>query len=192
LEIPAEVWELVTKHPETAALLIENADQMPREITGTQLLTWQQSGRVRLYPAYYRIREELPSDEDRTEDPAVVDPSASAELRSEAAANTESDNGKAKLLSYEADEFRAKGFPFDGGFVIMNGSSAALKTSSFAANSVKELRDKLIRQGRLADMHEFLLFTQDVYFENSTQAAMVVCGGDPNRAPKWTPISKVK
>jgi hypothetical protein len=55
LELPAEVWRLLELHPETYSLVLVNPIGQPAEISGVTLHTSLQAGRIKFYPAAYRI-----------------------------------------------------------------------------------------------------------------------------------------
>lgn len=55
LEIEADVWELIERHPETYALVLTNVEDYPVEIDGSRLRAMHKAGRITLFPATYRL-----------------------------------------------------------------------------------------------------------------------------------------
>ena len=55
LQIEAEVWELIERHPETYALVLTNVEDYPVEIDGSRLRAMHKAGRITLFPATYRL-----------------------------------------------------------------------------------------------------------------------------------------
>jgi len=57
LELGAEVWWLIEKHPETHALIVVDRDGNPVEMTGVQLRQLQERRILILHPATYRLEQ---------------------------------------------------------------------------------------------------------------------------------------
>jgi hypothetical protein len=55
LQLEADVWALIDKHPDKYALVLANLDGDAIEVTGARLRTMCDEGEVKLYPATYRI-----------------------------------------------------------------------------------------------------------------------------------------
>jgi hypothetical protein len=69
LELDADVWALIRKFPETYALILTDARDEPVEVTGILLMDWLESGKLKLYPASYRLAMES---EDQVGAPAIA------------------------------------------------------------------------------------------------------------------------
>lgn len=59
LELDADVWAQLVRHPESCALILSTLDGGPVEMTGSQLCGMRDRGEITLYPARYRIVHEL-------------------------------------------------------------------------------------------------------------------------------------
>ena len=55
VQIEAEVWELCANHPAKYSLLLATPDGAPDEYSGERICALRDSGRVRLFPASYRL-----------------------------------------------------------------------------------------------------------------------------------------
>lgn len=55
LQLPAEVWHLLKEAPGQYALILASPDGSPLEISGTELKKLEKDGKLKLYPASYRI-----------------------------------------------------------------------------------------------------------------------------------------
>ncbi len=58
VEIGADVWGYFQKWPEACAAVVVDRHGRPRRMDGAELARRVREGRVRLYPATYRLREE--------------------------------------------------------------------------------------------------------------------------------------
>lgn len=63
LQVEADVWGLIDATPETYALILENVNGDPVEMGGDLLCAMKTDGRLRLYPAAYRLAIESESPE---------------------------------------------------------------------------------------------------------------------------------
>lgn len=59
LEIPTEIWHQIEQTPKQHALLLEDRDGNPIQMPGKDLLTSKQHGKLKLYPAAYRLTLEI-------------------------------------------------------------------------------------------------------------------------------------
>lgn len=59
VEIASEVWELIRGMPESCSLILVDEADRPIELAGINLVRMVEDKRIKLYPAKYRIREEL-------------------------------------------------------------------------------------------------------------------------------------
>ena len=55
LQLDTDVWTLITDRPNDHSLILSDPHGLPLRISGTQLQDMQQSGRLTLYPATYRL-----------------------------------------------------------------------------------------------------------------------------------------
>jgi hypothetical protein len=55
LQIDAEVWGLIDKFPDTYALILSDSQDDAVEITGARLRGMRDNGKLKLYPATYRL-----------------------------------------------------------------------------------------------------------------------------------------
>src|SRR5258706_5554015 len=59
LEIPTEIWHLLEQTPQQHALILEDRDGNPIQMLGIDLLASKQRGKLKLYPAAYRLTLEI-------------------------------------------------------------------------------------------------------------------------------------
>ena len=55
LQLEADIWGLIERHPETYALVLADIEGDPVEVTGSRLRAMRDEGEVTLYPATYRL-----------------------------------------------------------------------------------------------------------------------------------------
>lgn len=55
LQLEADIWALIVQQPEVYALILSNTDGTPVEVTGTRLCAMQEHGKIKIYPATYRL-----------------------------------------------------------------------------------------------------------------------------------------
>ncbi|MGB8225417.1 MAG: DUF4357 domain-containing protein [Sedimentisphaerales bacterium] len=75
----------------------------------------------------------------------------------------------------------AMGCDFEGGFLVLKGSSAAKYTKNKLKPQHKKLRERLIRGGILVDKGSSLEFTSPRLFKNEFEATGVICGNNKYR-----------
>lgn len=90
------------------------------------------------------------------------------------------------LFKIESVGVKAEARQLDGEFVVLKGSTAR-KQGTPSWDTYRELRDKLISDGKLVDgrADEVLVFAVDVPFESPSAAASVVRAGNTNGRKEW-------
>jgi hypothetical protein len=53
--IEYEVWNTLVKYPDMHAIILRSVDNIPLEVSGADISEWSGSGRIKLFPASYRI-----------------------------------------------------------------------------------------------------------------------------------------
>jgi hypothetical protein len=59
LELPTEIWHLIEENPKQHALILEDTEECPVEMPGTDLLNHKENGTLKIFPATYRLTLEL-------------------------------------------------------------------------------------------------------------------------------------
>lgn len=101
---------------------------------------------------------------------------------------TSDKNTREKNLFLEAKGLKAEGYESTSGFVVCQGSQAALESVPSMKNHVRgmyDLREKLIVSGVLAQEGQCYHFTQDYSFSSPSTAAAVVMGRSANGRVDW-------
>jgi hypothetical protein len=75
----------------------------------------------------------------------------------------------------------AKGCDFEGGFLLLKGSSAAKYESSILSSRHKKIRERLTENGILVDKGFWLEFTKPYLFNNEYEATGVIAGNNKYR-----------
>lgn len=91
-------------------------------------------------------------------------------------------------LFINAKGLKAEGFESTSGFVVCEGSQAALDVVPSMKTHVRgmyEIREKLIRTGVLRQTGEAYIFTQDYSFSSPSTAAAVCMGRSANGRIEW-------
>jgi hypothetical protein len=55
LELPTEIWHLIEENPHDHALILEDTDGNPIEMHGIDLIKLREDGKLKLFPASYRL-----------------------------------------------------------------------------------------------------------------------------------------
>lgn len=181
-EVPAHVWELLRRDPQTSAVLLENEDGSPRELLGSELLQMQERNLLHVYPAAYRIREKEIGDTggDVAFSPALVSP-----VKRSPVEEAEVYVPISPIREFSAKGVAASGFYVEGGFVVMQGSKASRETAPSLPEASRRLRESLLRGGQLIEVDGELLFTDDVRFNSPSAAACVVAGASRSGPEAW-------
>ncbi|MDQ7057262.1 MAG: GIY-YIG nuclease family protein [Ghiorsea sp.] len=92
-----------------------------------------------------------------------------------------------ELLYCNIKELKATGYLTPNGIVVLKGSQAVLEERGSAAKwpSVLSQRNKLIKEGVLANKNGAYLFTKDVEFSSPSSAAATIHGGSANGLTSW-------
>ena len=57
VQIPADVWQLITQAPEHHAAVVLGSQGNPKELLGTELIDLTERGILQLFPATYRLKQ---------------------------------------------------------------------------------------------------------------------------------------
>ncbi len=90
-------------------------------------------------------------------------------------------------LSCEIKGLKATGLRIPNGFLVSKGSEAVLKErpSSEKWPWTRNLRERLLQEGRLSQREDRLIFEADVEFSSPSAAAAVIQGGHANGLTAW-------
>ncbi len=76
-----------------------------------------------------------------------------------------------------------------GKFIVKSGSYCSAKITNSCPEKIRDLRDRLIREGLLIRSGDRYRFTEDVTFSSPSQASSVVYGGSSNGLTSWADTS---
>ncbi|GAB3883984.1 DUF4357 domain-containing protein [Spirosoma agri] len=79
----------------------------------------------------------------------------------------------------------AQGEPTAEGFVVFQGSKASVAAVASCSDTLKQLRTKLVAEGKLVQKDEAFVFTEDFFFSSPSTAASVVLGRSANGQMEW-------
>lgn len=85
----------------------------------------------------------------------------------------------------EGKGVQARGYESPDGFVVMEGSTAVTTAVEKAPDRSKELRSRLLQQGKLKAANGWLVFKEDVTFTSSSAAADVILGVSTSGPAAW-------
>ncbi len=101
---------------------------------------------------------------------------------------TSNKSSKKSHLFAQAKGLKAEGYESTSGFVVCQGSQAALESVPSMKNHIRgvyDLRERLIASGVLAQKEKCYQFTQDYSFSSPSTAAAVVMGRSANGRLEW-------
>jgi hypothetical protein len=55
LQLEAELWSMIAKYPDTCSLILTNSEGKPTQLSGDNLSSMRENGKITLHPATYRI-----------------------------------------------------------------------------------------------------------------------------------------
>lgn len=88
-------------------------------------------------------------------------------------------------FDFSVNKFSAKGQQSDEGFILLKGSTAAIKTTQSIPGQVKSIREKLIAEGHLEEKENHLLLTKDTLISSSSYAAALIAGTSRSGPQSW-------
>lgn len=99
-------------------------------------------------------------------------------------------NIEKEMLYCEIKGLKARGYRTPNGFLVLKGSQAVLKerASSKRYPWPLHMRQRLIEDGALSTLKDYLLFTRDEEFSSPSAAAAVIHGGHANGLIAWKNI----
>ena len=91
------------------------------------------------------------------------------------------------IFNISYDTVKAKAQENSGEFIVLKDSQARKKQTPSLADSYRDIRSRLIKEGILVSNEENgdLIFTQSVPFRSPSTAATVVCGSSINGRTQW-------
>lgn len=94
---------------------------------------------------------------------------------------------KGQILHCIGKGARANGVLLDDGKIVVLKGSTAIKHNApnFEHHNYRKLKDKLLEIGRLKDIGEFLLFTDDYEFNSPSAAAAVILARSASGPSEW-------
>lgn len=90
-----------------------------------------------------------------------------------------------EVLTMNGRGVTAEGDLTDEGFVVFEGSQAALETVSSIGKWAAKMREELIANGGLVPQDDHLMFTRDILFSSPSGASSVVLGRNSNGWTIW-------
>lgn len=115
-------------------------------------------------------------------EPLVQGVSGSAESLT---ASRGSDTNPQIVLGFKVNNYLAHGVQTEEGFVIKKGSTAAKTPSVSLTGKIRELRERMLSDGRLREEEDHLLLTEDVLMSSSSYAAALIAGTARSGPQSW-------
>ena len=88
-------------------------------------------------------------------------------------------------LSFTVHKLAARGVRTNEGFVIKKGSTASKTNSDSVSGKIVKMKEQLLADGRLVDVGEHLILSEDILMSSSSYAAALIAGTARSGPQSW-------